>query len=99
MNMFPCNFANYDDFLKEFGEKFSNCKYTFYKNKCISIVSDLFHLGNINDKDTQFLEKQSGYSIDDWKTFISDFRHEAELREEELFQEQPMDPNNMPIAP
>lgn len=99
MNMFPCNFANYDDFLKEFGEKFSNCKYTFYKNKCIAIVSDLFHLGSINGKDTQFLEKQSGYSIDDWKVFISEFRHEAELREEELFQEQPMDPNNMPIAP
>lgn len=97
--MFLCNFANYEDFLKDFGDKFSNCKYVFYKNKCVKIISDLFHYGNIDGKDVGFLEKQSGYSLEEWNNFISEFRHEAEIQNEKLFEEQPMDSNNMPFAP
>lgn len=97
--MFFCDFANYNAFLEKYSERFSNCKYTFYKNKCIAIVKNLFYHDSVRAEDVSFLEKQSGYSFEDWKSFISEFRHETEIQNEKLFEEQPMDPNNMPFAP
>lgn len=92
-------FANWGIFLKEHGDKFSNCKYPFYENKCKEIVRNIFHLKDISKDEEIFLEKQSGISVVEWKRIVEEFNYGVKQHEEELFQEYPMDANCMPFAP
>jgi len=92
-------FANWDLFLKENNDKFSNCQYLFYENKCKNIVRKFFHLQEVTEQECLFLEKHSGISIEEWKQVIDEFNYGEELREEEMFREYPMNPNNICSAP
>lgn len=88
----------FDDFLKKYNNKFSECRYPFYENRCKKIVRKLFYLQLVTEDEIAFLEKHSKVSQKEWMQCISEFNGCLEEEEQELTKECFLDPNNMPYA-
>lgn len=87
---------NFDSFLSKYYSLFCVCKYTYYRNKCIQIVRNIFFDNVVSDDDKNLLFKQTSISSDEWKRIIDEFNFDS--RFDTSCCDEFMDANNMPSA-
>ena len=87
---------NFEAFIKQYENKFNNCKYPYFANKCKEIVRKLFFKSEISEEEKDMLKNRLGISAEEWQKLIKEYNRE----EEAIFtQECFLDPDNMPYAP
>lgn len=91
-----CNIGNFELFLTEKCSVVEDCKYAYYKNKCISILHEIFFGNTILENDANFIEKHTGKTVDEWQKIANDFNFDS--RFDNLCECELLDANNMPSA-
>lgn len=71
-----------------------SCQYPYYKTKSIDILRRLFFNDTVSTDDIKFLEKQTEVSVSKWLELMTN-HNQSDIN----IDEQPMDANNICIAP
>ena len=85
---------NFDSFITVYQFMLESCQYPYYKTKSIDILRRLFFNVTVSTDDIKFLEKQTEVSVSKWLELMTN-HNQSDIN----IDEQPMDANNICIAP